>query len=152
AIVGDQRGSKGFVKNDVSSFRPQCYANCISQLVYTGFQCFSGIYAIFNFLSHDSFLQFPVRPASKPFFLFSVRFCCRPGIFCFPDFYYFTTARISFCFTIMYSSSSTFTSVPAYLEKMTWSPTFTCIVTSLPSTTPPGPTAITSACWGFSFA
>ena len=29
---------------------------------------------------------------------------------------YFTTAKISFCFTMIYSSPSSFTSVPAYLE------------------------------------
>ena len=29
---------------------------------------------------------------------------------------YSTTAKISFCFTMIYSSSSNFTSVPAYLE------------------------------------
>ena len=37
-------------------------------------------------------------------------------------------------------------------EVATKTPTFTCIVTSFPSTIPPGPTAITSACCGFSFA
>ena len=43
------------------------------------------------------------------------------------------------------SSPSTLTWVPAYLLVMTLSPTFTVMVTSFPSTSPPGPTASTSA-------
>ena len=61
-----------------------------------------------------------------------------------------TTARMSDCFTIINSSSSSLTSFPAYFEKITLSPTLTVIVTSFPSITPPGPTATTSACCGFS--
>ena len=47
-------------------------------------------------------------------------------------------------------SFSIFTSVPLYLAEMTRSPTFRYIFTSLPSTSPPGPTATTRAIWGFS--
>ena len=63
-----------------------------------------------------------------------------------------TTARMSLCLTILYSVPSHLTSVPEYLLVMTLSPTFTVIFTSFPSTSPPGPTATTSATWGFSFA
>ena len=50
-----------------------------------------------------------------------------------------------------YSTSSTLTSVPAYFATTTLSPGFTTILTSFPSTTPPGPTATTSETTGFSF-
>ena len=46
---------------------------------------------------------------------------------------------------IMYSLPSSLTSVPAYLEYITLSPTFNSILTSFPSTIPPGPTSTTSA-------
>ena len=42
--------------------------------------------------------------------------------------------------------------MPAYLSVMTLSPGLTVMVTVLPSTTPPGPTEITSATEGFSLA
>ena len=54
--------------------------------------------------------------------------------------------------TMVHSSPSTLTSVPEYLLVRTLSPTLTVILTSLPSTTPPGPTAMTCATCGFSFA
>ncbi len=43
---------KGFVENNVSSFRSDRYANGISKFIYTSFKSFSGLNAIFNFLSH----------------------------------------------------------------------------------------------------
>ena len=52
----------------------------------------------------------------------------------------------------MYSTSSRVTLVPEYLSVITLSPGFTAMVTVLPSTVPPGPTAITSATEGFSLA
>lgn len=67
-------------------------------------------------------------------------------------FRYSTTARISDWRTIVYSSPSIFTSVPLYFAAITRSPSFRYIFTSLPSTSPPGPTAITLAIWGFSTA
>ena len=65
---------------------------------------------------------------------------------------YSTTARMSLWRTMVHSSPSTLTSVPEYLLVRTLSPTLTIISTSLPSTLPPGPTAMTSATWGFSLA
>ena len=53
---------------------------------------------------------------------------------------------------MMYSTSSRVILVPAYLSVMTLSPGFTVMVTGLPSTMPPGPTAMTSATEGFSLA
>ena len=53
---------------------------------------------------------------------------------------------------MVYSSPSIFTSVPVYLPVMTRSPALSCITTSLPSTMPPGPTAITREICGFSCA
>ena len=61
-------------------------------------------------------------------------------------------ARISLCLMMVNSLPSTLKSVPAYLEHSTLSPTFTCMVTSLPSMTPPGPTATTTHVCGFSCA
>jgi hypothetical protein len=55
---------------------------------------------------------------------------------------------MSFCETMMYSSSSNFTSVPEYLEKITLSPSFTCGFSS-PF---PSATAITVASCGFYFS
>jgi hypothetical protein len=51
------------------------------------------------------------------------------------------------------SSPSTLTSVPPYLEMRTLSPFFTVkrVLTSLPSSSLPVPSAMTSASWGFSF-
>ena len=54
---------------------------------------------------------------------------------------------------IMYSTPSSLTSVPDHLPNSTRSPTLTSIGMSLPlSSRPPGPTAMTSPSWGFSFA
>ena len=53
---------------------------------------------------------------------------------------------------MMYSTSSRVIFVPAYLSVMTLSPGFTVMDTGLPSTMPPGPTAMTSATEGFSLA
>ena len=70
----------------------------------------------------------------------------------FLTFNYSTTARISSSRSIVYSSPSTLTSVPEYLLIRTLSPTLSCTGTSFPSTVLPGPTATTSATWGFSCA
>ena len=59
---------------------------------------------------------------------------------------------MSSCFTIKYSSPSYFTSVPEYLLTIMLSPFFTAISSTFPSIFSPGPTSITSAICGFSFA
>ena len=46
-IVSDQRSTELFVKDYVSSFRSDRYTNGICKFIYTGFQCFSGVNAIF---------------------------------------------------------------------------------------------------------
>ena len=59
---------------------------------------------------------------------------------------------MSLCLTMIYSTSSSVTLVPAYLSVMTLSPAFTDMTTVFPSTVPPGPTEMTSATEGFSLA
>jgi hypothetical protein len=62
-----------------------------------------------------------------------------------------TPCRVSVC--LMYSTPSNWTSVPDHLPNSTRWPTLTSIEMSLPpSSRPPGPTAMTSPSWGFSFA
>ena len=60
---------------------------------------------------------------------------------------------MSLSFMIRYSSPSILTSVPDHLPNRIRSPALTSSGMSLPlSSRPPGPTAMTSPSWGFSFA
>ena len=90
AIVGDERCAVCLGQHYVSSLRSQSYSDRICKLVNTGSKSFSCLYAKFNFLSHG----------------------CIPPY----NLNYSMTARMSFCFTITYFSSSSSTSVPEYLE------------------------------------
>src|SRR5699024_8324288 len=87
AVVGDQRRSKRFIQNYVASFGSKCDSYCICQFVYSCFQCASGLSAVFDFLCHDVYCL-----------LNKFRFWIAA--------FYSTIARMSSCFTMMYSSSS----------------------------------------------
>ena len=52
-VVGDERCAVAFVENYVAALRSERYLYGIRKLVYTGLQCLSGIYIIFQFLSHN---------------------------------------------------------------------------------------------------
>ena len=123
AVVRDERGTIFLRQDNVAALRTEGDLDGICELVNAGLQLLTGVFAEFDHLCHDilSLLN------------------------------YSTIARISDWRTMEYSTSSTLTSVPAYFATTTLSPGFTTILTSFPSTTPPGPTATTSETTGFSF-
>ena len=53
AVVGDQRSAELFVKDHVPSLRSKGHAYGICKFIHTGFQCDSGVHAMFDFFSHD---------------------------------------------------------------------------------------------------
>src|SRR5699024_5292571 len=115
AVVGDEGGAELLIQHHVAALGPQGDLYRIRQLVYAGHEGLAGILAVDDFLSHNitrSFLYWvDLRTQNR-------------------GYRYSTTARMSDCLTMVYSSPSIFTSVPLYLAEMTRSPTFSYTFTS----------------------
>src|SRR5699024_4905587 len=145
AVVGDDGCAVLLVQHDVAALGAQGDLDGVGQRINAGAKCLAGVLALFDLFCHK---------VSLLFLLYMRRLACRGMVrSCSGRAAYSSTmARMSLWRTMVHSSPSTLTSVPEYLLVSTLSPTFTVMVTSLPSTMPPGPTARTSATWGFSLA
>ena len=55
-IIGDERGAVGLINQNVSTLRPQGDLHRVRQLVYASLQFSSGVFAIYQILSHDTYL------------------------------------------------------------------------------------------------
>jgi len=156
AVLGDPGGTERFIEHDVAAFRAERHAYRISEDVDAAQHLVARLDREFDFLGcHDGFLStLNPRPARR-------RYAARPG----PgkkrppsggllagDLLDDDAHDVAFLHDQDLFAPIT-TSVPDHLPNSTVSPTLTSMGMSLPvSSRPPGPTARTRPCCGFSFA
>ena len=108
-VVGNRGSAIALVENDISSLGAECDLYCICKFVDAGSHCYSGICSVFEIFCHINYLFLIICRSLRCVSLFRIHL--RAGD---PD--HSMIARISLCLTIIYFSSSSLTSVPAYLE------------------------------------
>src|SRR5208283_5227180 len=130
AVLGDARSAERLVEHDVAAFRAEGDLHRVGEDLDAAQHAVARIDGEFDFLgSHFNSLQWVLIRGQA------------------------ITPMMSDSFMIRRSSPSSLTSVPDHLPNSTLSPVFRSIGISLPdSSRPPGPTAMTSPCEGFSWA
>src|SRR4029434_7781802 len=130
AVLGDARRAVALVEHDIAPLRPKGDFHCVGESIHATKQALARVSRKFHvFCSHFKSLR-----------LILMR-------------YQVITPMMSDSFMIRSSSPSSLTSVPDHLPNSTRLPGLTSSGISLPlSSRPPGPTAMTSPCCGFSLA
>src|SRR5205823_6030057 len=166
AVLGDPRGAEGFLQHHVAALGAERYPYGIGENVDPAQHFVAGIDREFHFLGCHCItparlgcvLPFPHEPRRRAAGSVRNRGDTRCGMdgpqaALRRDSVSTRTPMMSLSFMIRYSTPSILTSVPDHLPNSTRSPAFTSIGISLPdSSRPPGPTAMTSPCEGFSLA
>src|SRR5262249_18897301 len=167
AVLGDPRGAEGFLQHHVAALGAERHPYGIGENVDAAQHLVAGIGREFYFLGCHCIAPARIRcalprPEDRPV---TFRGWVRGDVELRDEemdgpqaalrrvSVSTSTPMMSLSFMIRYSTPSILTSVPDHLPNSTRSPALTSIGISLPvSSRPPGPTATTSPCCGFSFA